>query len=64
MALEKPRAERGLESNGKAAQQGQSVLVHRRAVPISKCTEDAGRSGSPARRRYRHRKVKGDRILA
>lgn len=54
----------GLESSGKAAQQGQSILVHRRAVQISKCTEDAGRSDAPARRCYRHGKVKGDRILA
>ena len=54
----------GLESNGNAAQQGQSILIRRRAVQISKCTGDSGRSGSPARRHYRHGKVKGDRILA
>lgn len=51
-----------LECNRKAAQQGQSI--YRSTVQISKYSEDTGRSGSPARRHYRHGKVKSERNLA
>lgn len=50
-----------LEYNGKAAQQGQNL--YRRAVRVSKYTEDTWRLVSPARR-YRHVKIESERNLA